>query len=267
MNWPFRRSCTEEDRVTPLFPTGPADLLPVGQATFVGTVSAFDDRRGVGVVRCADRSVAFHCTAITDGTRTIEAGALVAVRIGPARLGRYEARSVHPLPVADIPDVEREVGDVREVDAVVHDETAVDDSGTGSPGHDADPTGYVPRTSVLGSVAPAPTSPFAPIPVEVPVPESAPGPKFRSGSGPSAWSPEGAITPASGTPAATGAPASGTGRGAGPVRADEAVGGDIGDDEASPRPNFWSPFSTAPAGPPPTWSTPVTPKEPPADGS
>ena len=74
--------------MTPPLPDGPADLIPVGRATLLGTVTAFDDARGVGEVRCADRSVPFHCTAITDGTRTIEIGTPVAVRIGPARLGR-----------------------------------------------------------------------------------------------------------------------------------------------------------------------------------
>ena len=113
--------------MTPPLPTGPGDLLPVGQASFVGTVTAFDDRRGVGVVRCADRSVAFHCTAITDGTRSIGVGALVAVRIGPARLGRIEARSVRPLPDGRAPDVDLAAGDRSEVDAEVHDDDAIDD--------------------------------------------------------------------------------------------------------------------------------------------
>ena len=74
------------------------DLIPVGGTTLIGTVLEFDDHRGVGLVGCGDRFVPFHCTAITDGSRHIEVGTVVAVRIGPARLGRFEARSVRPLP-------------------------------------------------------------------------------------------------------------------------------------------------------------------------
>ena len=115
-------------------------------------------------------------------TLPIKVGALVVVRIGPARLGRLEARSVRPLPDVDIPDVEREVGDGPEADAVVHDDAAFDDSEAKSPGQHAGLSGYVPPTSVLGSVAPAPTSPFAPIPVVGPAPEPGPdGPSVRPG--------------------------------------------------------------------------------------
>jgi len=74
------------------------ELVPAGDATLLGTVVEFDDPRGVGTVDCGGRSVPFHCTAITDGSRHIEVGTVVAVRIRAARLGRLEARSVHPIP-------------------------------------------------------------------------------------------------------------------------------------------------------------------------
>ena len=76
---------------------GKNDLIPVGHTTLIGTILEFDEPRGIGTVGCGERTVPFHCTAITDGSRQIEVGTVVAVRIGPARLGRLEARSVRPL--------------------------------------------------------------------------------------------------------------------------------------------------------------------------
>ena len=248
--------------MTPRLPSGPADLQPVGQATVIGSVVEFDDRRGVGVVRCADRTVPFHCTAITDGTRSIEVGTVVAVRIGPARLGRLEARSVRPLPdggatATDQPN--RDTAGSGDLDA------DVDNPATDSPQSDDGGSGNRSPGVGSGSVPPAPASPFAPIPAGGTEPQAVPVP--AAVSEPSARSTEGPTTAAPGTSAAPGAPSPGTTRRSGPVRSDESVGeGDTGD-ESSPRPNFWSPFSSSPTGPPPTWSTPVTPREPPADGS
>ncbi len=81
------------------FPTSPSDLVPVGRAPLIGNVVSFDEPRGIGMVECGpDRTVPFHCSAITDGSRKIEVGAVVAVRIVAGRLGVLEARSVRPLP-------------------------------------------------------------------------------------------------------------------------------------------------------------------------
>ncbi len=56
-----------------------------------GTVVAFDVRRGLGTVRGDDGTEhTFHCTAIADGTRTIEAGTRVRYTLVP-RIGTYEA--------------------------------------------------------------------------------------------------------------------------------------------------------------------------------
>jgi cold shock CspA family protein len=38
----------------------------------------------------------FHCTAITDGSRTITVGASVSFDITPGHLGRWEATDVRP---------------------------------------------------------------------------------------------------------------------------------------------------------------------------
>jgi len=63
-----------------------------------GTVVEFDDPRGLGVVRSDDGvDLPFHCTAITDGTRTIEVAAVVTFRVAPGRLGRWEASDVTPV--------------------------------------------------------------------------------------------------------------------------------------------------------------------------
>ncbi len=85
--------------MTPPYPTSPSDLVPVGRAPLIGHVVSFDEVRGLGTVECGPgRTVPFHCAVITDGSRTIDVGAVVAVRIVAGRLGILEARSVRPLP-------------------------------------------------------------------------------------------------------------------------------------------------------------------------
>lgn len=60
-----------------------------------GTVADFDEHAGFGTVRAEDgRELFFHCTQLTDGTRTIEVGAQVNFEIVPAPLGRWEAARV-----------------------------------------------------------------------------------------------------------------------------------------------------------------------------
>lgn len=66
--------------------------------TLEGTVRSFDAPRGLGIV--ADDTgtdYPFHCTAITDGTRTIEPGTRVRFEVTPG-LGRWEAATVEPVP-------------------------------------------------------------------------------------------------------------------------------------------------------------------------
>ena len=62
-----------------------------------GTVTAFDDDAGLGVITSATDGTAypFHCTQIADGSRTIEPG--IHVTFEPlARLGRWEATAIAP---------------------------------------------------------------------------------------------------------------------------------------------------------------------------
>lgn len=60
-----------------------------------GRVSSFDDDRGLGEIEADDgQRFAFHCTAIADGTRTIDEGAHVRFDVVAGRLGRWEAAHV-----------------------------------------------------------------------------------------------------------------------------------------------------------------------------
>ena len=78
---------------------GPADLVPPGRSPLVGDVAEFDEARGLGVVEFGPgRRLPFHATAITDGSRSIQAGTVVAFVVSAGRLGRLEACSVRPLP-------------------------------------------------------------------------------------------------------------------------------------------------------------------------
>lgn len=62
-----------------------------------GVVTAFDDGRGLGEVTGDDGVVRpFHCTAIADGSRTIEVGTAVRFEVVPGRLGRWEATAITP---------------------------------------------------------------------------------------------------------------------------------------------------------------------------
>ena len=63
-----------------------------------GTVTAFDEHRGIGELRADDGvSYSFHCTAIADGTRTIAVGAVVEFAVVPGHLGRWEAAAIEPV--------------------------------------------------------------------------------------------------------------------------------------------------------------------------
>jgi cold shock CspA family protein len=63
-----------------------------------GTVATFDDAKGFGTVRDerTGEEHFFHCTAIADGTRTIDVGATVTFDVVPGRNGEWEARAIVP---------------------------------------------------------------------------------------------------------------------------------------------------------------------------
>ena len=62
-----------------------------------GSISAFDERRGLGEVTADDATVyPFHCTVIADGTRTIAVGTRVDFEIEAGPLGRWQATAITP---------------------------------------------------------------------------------------------------------------------------------------------------------------------------
>lgn len=59
-----------------------------------GTVVAFDERRGLGEIESDGVRYPFHCTAMLDGTRTIEVETEVTFEVRPAGMGRWEATAI-----------------------------------------------------------------------------------------------------------------------------------------------------------------------------
>lgn len=73
----------------------------MGAQLHLGVVSEFDEPRGLGTVADdAGSTWSFHCTAITDGTRTIGVGTRVAFEVVAGHLGRMEATHVTKIPPA-----------------------------------------------------------------------------------------------------------------------------------------------------------------------
>lgn len=63
--------------------------------TRTGTVTHFDDHRGLGTVTASDGTeYPFHCTAIADGTRTVPTGTEVRFEVTAGRAGRWEASGI-----------------------------------------------------------------------------------------------------------------------------------------------------------------------------
>jgi len=68
----------------------------------LGSVSAFDEARGLGTV--ADDvggTWTFHCTAIADGTRAVDVGTRVAFEAVAGHLGKMEATRITKLAPCD----------------------------------------------------------------------------------------------------------------------------------------------------------------------
>lgn len=69
-----------------------------GSELIIGQVESYDFDRGLGEVSDGHGTTwMFHCTALVDGTRRIEAGRAVAFVIGAAGPGRWEAQRVTPI--------------------------------------------------------------------------------------------------------------------------------------------------------------------------
>jgi cold shock CspA family protein len=66
---------------------------------FLGRVTSFDARRGLGTVTDVDGdSYDFHATAIGDGSRRIDPGTDVSFVVRPGHRGRYEAGALTRSP-------------------------------------------------------------------------------------------------------------------------------------------------------------------------
>ena len=57
-------------------------------------MTEFDEPRGLGTITADGVTFPFHCTALLDGTRTVEVGAVVEFEIRPGGLGRWEATRI-----------------------------------------------------------------------------------------------------------------------------------------------------------------------------
>ena len=70
-----------------------------------GVVTEWDEHGGYGTVRDEDSGAEhfFHCTAITDGSRTIDVGATVTFEVVAGRLGRWEATNIEKHPSESSP--------------------------------------------------------------------------------------------------------------------------------------------------------------------
>lgn len=78
--------------------SSPADRPVAGAASLLfGEVSEYDRTRGLGFVSSEAGEFSFHATAITDGSRVIEAGAQVAFLVAAAPDGSLEARPIAKL--------------------------------------------------------------------------------------------------------------------------------------------------------------------------
>ena len=64
----------------------------------VGEVVGFDEDGGYGTVRAdGGATYFFHCTAVADGTRTIDVGAAVRFEVVPGRRGQWEGAELTPI--------------------------------------------------------------------------------------------------------------------------------------------------------------------------
>ena len=100
-DWRFAPGGLLGSSANPSFALSPsAELLSDGSRVDdrqTGEVSSFDDDRGLGTITGADGTeITFHCTAIADGTRTIQVGSAVSYLTRPRHLGRWEAADLRP---------------------------------------------------------------------------------------------------------------------------------------------------------------------------
>lgn len=59
-----------------------------------GVVVDFDAARGLGSIEVSGRAFPFHCTALVDGSRTVEVGTVVTFEVRAGGSGRWEATRI-----------------------------------------------------------------------------------------------------------------------------------------------------------------------------
>jgi cold shock CspA family protein len=59
-----------------------------------GTVTTFDEQRGLGAVTADGREYPFHTTQIADGSRSVRVGQAVTFEVVPGRRGDWEAARI-----------------------------------------------------------------------------------------------------------------------------------------------------------------------------
>jgi cold shock CspA family protein len=81
--------------------SGAADSLApwLGGRVVIGEVVAFDPYRGLGKINVSSypQPILFHCIVVTDGSRSVNVGQKVAVKVRAGYGGALEASSVHKL--------------------------------------------------------------------------------------------------------------------------------------------------------------------------
>lgn len=60
-----------------------------------GVVVAFDEGRGLGTIEADGTEYPFHCTALVDGSRSVELATEVTFEVRAAGMGRWEATAIH----------------------------------------------------------------------------------------------------------------------------------------------------------------------------
>jgi cold shock CspA family protein len=64
----------------------------------IGEVVEFDDEAGYGTVQAEGGTRHFfHCTAVADGSRSIEVGTAVRFEVVPGRRGQWEGTALEPV--------------------------------------------------------------------------------------------------------------------------------------------------------------------------
>jgi cold shock CspA family protein len=63
----------------------------------VGTVTSFDERRGLGTVTAAGQEYPFHTTQLVDGSRSVGVGQAVEFEIAPGLQGHWEATRIQKV--------------------------------------------------------------------------------------------------------------------------------------------------------------------------